>query len=289
MRSGLADARRPHRAGMADRSHRPQHSTGVPAIHLERHPNRRREKIRRHAAVSRGNMSSTIVATTAQEAQNFRPAARVQQALTANIERRTLRWLAARTPARISPDHLTALGFVSQLLAGLSYALARWHKYALVMATIFIVLNWFGDSLDGTLARFRQRQRPRYGFYVDHMCDTFGSVFLMCGLAASGYLHWQVAVGMLVAFLVLSIESYLTTYTLGKFRMSYALFGPTEIRILLMIGNIALIFRPHAHLMGHEFLLFDVGGVIAIGGMMGMAVVATVSHAARLYREERLS
>src|SRR5215469_10005026 len=219
----------------------------------------------------------------------FSNATRVQEAITAPYERRVLLWLAQRTPDAISIDHLTALGFAAQVMAGVFYALSRWNKYYLLLATFFIALNWLGDSLDGTLARYRNRLRPRYGFYVDHMADTFGGVFLMTGLALSGFLHWQVAAGMLVAFLVLSVESYLTTYTLGKFRMSYARFGPTEIRILLMIGNIALIFRPHAHLMGHEFLLFDVGGVVAIGGMMGMAVVATVSHAARLYREERLS
>jgi archaetidylinositol phosphate synthase len=219
----------------------------------------------------------------------FRNATRVQEAITAPVERKMLQWLAANTPESISVDHLTSLGFGAQILAGVCYALSRGNKYYLLLATFFIALNWLGDSLDGTLARYRKRLRPRYGFYVDHMADTFGGVFLMSGLALSGFLHWQVAVGMLVAFLVLSIESYLTTYTLGKFRMSYALFGPTEIRILLMIGNIALIFHPQAHLLGREFLLFDVGGVIAIAGMTGMAVVATTSHTARLYREERLS
>jgi len=219
----------------------------------------------------------------------FRNATRVQEAITARLERKVLLWLAAKTPESISVDHLTALGFGAQILASVFYALSRWNKYYLLFATFFIAINWLGDSLDGTLARYRNRLRPRYGFYVDHMADTFGAVFLMSGLALSGFLHWQVAAGMLVAFLVLSTESYLTTYTLGKFRMSYALFGPTEIRILLMIGNIALIFRPHAHLMGREFLLFDVGGVIAIAGMAGMVIVSTISHTARLYQEERLS
>jgi phosphatidylglycerophosphate synthase len=157
------------------------------------------------------------------------------------------------------------------------------------LATFFIAVNWLGDSLDGTLARYRQRLRPRYGFYVDHMADTFGAVFLMSGLAVSGFLHWQIAVGMLVAFLVLSVESYLTTYTIGKFCLSHGLFGPTEIRILLMIGNVALLYRPHAHLLGREFLLFDVGGAIAILGMGGMAAIATLRHTIQLYREERLS
>ena len=219
----------------------------------------------------------------------FRNAMRVQESITATVERRLLFWLARRTPNAISVDHLTALGFAAQILAGVFYALSRWNKYYLLFATLFIAVNWLGDSLDGTLARYRNRLRPRYGFYVDHMADTFGAAFLMCGLALSGFLHWQIAVGMLVGFLVLSIESYLATYTLGKFRMSYALFGPTEIRILLMIGNIALIFRPHVHRMGRDFLLFDVGGVIAIAGMTGMAVVATIGHTVRLYREERVS
>ncbi len=219
---------------------------------------------------------------------DFPNATRIQQAITAPVERKVLAWLAARTPGSISPDHLTALGFVAQILAGAAYALSRWNKYFLMLATFFIAMNWLGDSLDGTVARYRNRLRPRYGFYVDHMTDTFGGVFLMSGLAISGFLHWQIAIGMLVGFLVLSVESYLTTYTVGKFRMSYALFGPTEIRILLMIGNVALIFRPYAHLAGHKFLLFDVGGSIAILGMTMMAVVATGIHTAQLYQEERL-
>jgi len=230
-------------------------------------------------------MSSTISMTTA---SGFRNATRVQEALTAGVERKVLLWLAERTPQWVSPDHLTGLGFAAQFLAGASYALARWNKTGLLLATFFIALNWLGDSLDGTLARFRQRLRPRYGFYVDHMADSFGAVFLISGLALSRYLHWQVAAGMLVAFLVLSVESYLTSYTLGRFPMSHAFFGPTEIRILLMTGNIALIFRPHAHLFGRQFLLFDTGGAIAIVGMLSMAVVATVRHTAALYREERL-
>jgi phosphatidylglycerophosphate synthase len=237
--------------------------------------------------MSGGNMSSTLISSTP-EAPNFRSAPRIQEAVTAKIERKALLWLAIRVPEEISPDHLTALGFAAQFLAGASYAFARWNKYALVLATFFIALNWLGDSLDGTLARFRQRLRPRYGFYVDHMCDTFGAVFLMCGLAVSGYLHWQIAVGMLIAFLVLSVESYLTTYALGRFNMSHGLFGPTEIRILLALGNITLIFHPFAHLFGRRFLLFDVGGVIAIAGMASMAVVASVRHTVALFNEERL-
>lgn len=233
-------------------------------------------------------MAATMGVRSAIDSE-FRTAARLQQSITAGVEKKILRWMAERTPTWVSPDHLTTLGLGAQFLAGAAYALARWNKHFLLLATFFIALNWVGDSLDGTVARFRDQQRPRYGFYVDHMVDTFGAVFLMGGLALSGFLHWQIAVGMLVAFLVLSTESYLAAYTLGKFRMSYALFGPTEIRILLMIGNLALLRWPRGHLMGRTFPLFDIGGVIGVAGMLIMALVATAVHTAQLYREERIS
>lgn len=218
----------------------------------------------------------------------FRTAPRLQQALTAGMERKALGWLARRTPACINSDHLTWLGFAAQFLAGIAYALARWNKYALLLVNVFLALNWLGDSLDGTLARVRNHLRPRYGFYVDHISDTFGAAFLMSGLACSGYLHWQVAFGMLIAFLVLSVETYLATYTVGKFRLSHGPFGPTEIRLLLAIGNLALLFRPFTHLLGKPVLVFDLGGVIAIAGMLAMAVFSTVRHTLELYRQEPL-
>src|SRR5207253_10131753 len=114
-----------------------------------------------------------------------------------------------------------------------------------------------GDSLDGTLARVRHQQRPRYGFYVDHIVDVFGAVALMTGLGCSGLVHWAVAAAMLVGFLVLSAESYLATYTLGRFEMSQGLFGPTEIRILLILGTWKLLQSPYAAMFGHRLLLFD--------------------------------
>ncbi len=216
----------------------------------------------------------------------FISAPRIHSALTAGVEKRALIWMAQRTPMAIGPDHLTAMGFVSQLLAGMAYAMASRHAGALWLANLFIFLNWWGDSLDGTLARIRNRQRPRYGFYVDHMADTFGALALMAGLACSGYMHWQLAAGMLAGFYVLSIESYLATYTIGQFHLSHGRFGPTEIRILLMVGNTVLTIRPYVHLAGRTFRLFDVGGAVAIAGMALMAVAATARHTISLYRAE---
>lgn len=221
-------------------------------------------------------------------AQTFVNAPRVHTAVTAGVEKRLLVWLARRTPAWIGPDHLTALGFAAQVLAGAAYALAARDARALWLVNLFLLLNWLGDSLDGTLARVRNQQRPRYGFYVDHMVDTFGALALMGGLAASGFVHAGIAVGMLVGYYVLATESYLATYTIGRFHLSHGLFGPTEIRILLAIGNAVLVWRPYAHLFGREFRLFDVGGVVAIAGMAVMAVAAAARHTAALYREETI-
>ena len=219
----------------------------------------------------------------------FKPARRINQALTASIEKRVLQWMACRAPRWLSSDQLTALGLAAQIGAGAAYALSRYNRHALLLVVLCIALNWFGDSMDGTLARVRCQSRPRYGFYVDHMVDIFGSVALMCGLGLSGFVHWQTAIAMLIAFLLLSGESYLATYTLSRFQLSQGFFGPTEIRILLIAGNIALLRSPYSTLFGHTMLLFDLGGTIAAVCMFATAIFLTARHTAELYREEPLS
>lgn len=220
--------------------------------------------------------------------REFRSARRVNASLTAAVEKRALTWMAERAPRWLTSDQLTALGLGAQIAAGICYALARFDRRALLLAIVCLALNWLGDSLDGTLARVRHHERPRYGFYVDHMVDVFGATALMCGLACSGLLHPAAAIAMLVAFLVLSAESYLATYTLSCFELSQGLFGPTEIRILLALGNLAALRNPYATLFGHTFLLFDLGGVIAAAAMLAMAIAVTVRHTAALYRQEPL-
>jgi archaetidylinositol phosphate synthase len=230
---------------------------------------------------------ATAVTTTKDEA-GFRTARRVNQSLTAAMEKRALQWMAERAPSWVSSDKLTVLGLSAQIGAGAFYALSCYDRRFLLLVILCVVLNWLGDSLDGTLARVRQQQRPRYGFYVDHMVDVIGTVALMCGLGFSGFLHWQVAIAMLVAFLVLSSESYLATYTLGCFQLSQGIFGPTEIRILLIVGNIALLRSPYSTLFGHTMLLFDLGGTIAAVCMFATAIFVTVRHTAELYKQEPL-
>jgi len=233
-------------------------------------------------------MATNRQAMTNGNAAEFRAARRVNRALTAATEKRVLEWMAERAPAWLSSDQLTLLGLGAQIGAGVFYALARLNRYALLGVIVCIVLNWLGDSMDGTLARVRRQQRPRYGFYVDHMVDVFGVTALMAGLGCSGLLHWQTAAAMLVAFLLLAAESYLATYTLGCFELSQGLFGPTEIRVLLIVGNVALLRSPYATVFGHTLLLFDLGGIIAVVSMFVLAIAIGIRHTTELYRQEPL-
>jgi archaetidylinositol phosphate synthase len=222
-------------------------------------------------------------------AGKFQSAKRDQSSLLAPLEKRALLWLAHRMPRWVNSDHLTLLGFLAMLATGASYWLARWNRSALVAAMVCLALNWFGDSLDGTLARVRNRQRPRYGFYVDHMTDSIGTAALLTGLAFSSFMSEWVGLGLLIAFLLMSIQSYLATYALGTFQLSFWKFSPTELRVLLVAGNLALLIRgPMARLAGHEFLLFDAGGIAGIAGMGAMLLVSSVRNTILLYRAEPL-
>lgn len=219
---------------------------------------------------------------------NFATARRVNRSLTASGEKRALEWIAARAPRWVTSDRLTALGLAAQVGAGVFYALSRYDRRTLLLVVLCIILNWLGDSLDGTLARVRRQQRPRYGFYVDHVVDIFGATALMIGLGWSGLLHAEIATAMLIAFLLLSAESYLATYTLGHFQLSQGVFGPTEIRILLIAGTLELLRSPYATAFGHRILLFDLGGAIAAIVMFAMVIVVAVRHTRELYRQEPL-
>jgi phosphatidylglycerophosphate synthase len=196
----------------------------------------------------------------------FREASRSLTSVLAPVEKRALEWIAMRLPRWVNSDHLTGLALGAMLLSGLSYLLARATSAGLLLAVAGLAVNWFGDSLDGTVARVRRHQRPRYGFYVDHVVDAAGAVFLLGGLGLSGYMSPIVAFALLVAYLLLHVETFLATYTLGTFTMSYFKIGPTELRILLAIGNFVLLVHPTATILGREYLLFDVCALLRSAG-----------------------
>ena len=158
-----------------------------------------------------------------------------------------------------------------------------------MLVVVCLAVNWFGDSLDGTLARVRGHQRPRYGFYVDHVVDAVGAVFLFGGMGLSGYMSPLVSLVLLVAYLLLMVETFLATHTLGTFKMSHFMIGPTELRVLLAIGNA----RPAGPSDGRacsatQYRLFDVGGVIAACSMVFTLAIAAVTNTRALYAAEPL-
>jgi archaetidylinositol phosphate synthase len=202
------------------------------------------------------------------------------------VERRVLLWLAHRLPSRVNSDHLTALGLLSMLFVGVCFAMSPEAPAALWGVVIFLGLNWFGDSLDGTLARVRGHQRPRFGFYVDHILDTFGALFVLGGLAISGHMTPIVAASFLIAYYVLSIEIYLATYCAGRFQMSFWGWGPTELRILLAIGALMLLVKPIVTIFGVPMRLFDVGGIVGAVGLVVTAIISAIGNTRRLYAAE---
>ena len=218
----------------------------------------------------------------------FKNAVRLQQSVLTRVERKCLAWLAKKMPDCVNSDHLTLLGFAAMFAAGLCYWAARWWPGALLLVNLMLAVNWFGDSLDGTLARARNKLRPRYGFYGDHVVDAFGILFLMCGLAASGYMSVTIALGVLSVYFLLSIDVYLATYALGTFKMSFYKVGPTELRILLAIGNIKAMMGPTVRVFGERHLFFDVGAVVAMFLLGVVVIVSAVGNTVTLYRAEKL-
>jgi archaetidylinositol phosphate synthase len=218
--------------------------------------------------------------------KTFQEALRVHKSILADAEKRLLIRIANKLPHWINSDHLTILGFFGMAFAGVSYWLSSFNKYWLILVVVSLFINWFGDSLDGTVARVRNKLRPRYGFYVDHIVDAFGILFLLGGLIFSNYISSAIGLVLLITYFLMSIEIYLATYTIGKFQISFGKWGPTELRILLAIGTLRLLHHAHVTIAGVKFLLFDVGGICAIIGILAVVIVSTIRNIKRLYIEE---
>ncbi|MDQ3171779.1 MAG: CDP-alcohol phosphatidyltransferase family protein [Acidobacteriota bacterium] len=218
----------------------------------------------------------------------FVSAIREHHSVLAAAEKRALIAIASRIPARINSDHLTGLGALAMAGAGAAFWIAPHWPPALALVVVFLGLNWFGDSLDGTLARVRRHERPRYGFYLDHVLDAAGILVLLTGLALSGFIGPVAMLAFLVAYYLLSIEVYLATHALGRFHMSFWGLGPTELRILLAIGTVKLFWGPDVTIMGYAMRMFDLGAWIGAAGLLVTAIVAAAKHTRELYLAEPL-
>jgi|SRR5438105_4112993 len=219
---------------------------------------------------------------------DFAEARRIATNPLVGMERRCLVWIASHLPQWVTSDGLTALALAAMAVTGISYARGREHPGALFLAVVGLAVNWFGDSLDGTLARVRRQPRPRYGFYVDHIVDCLGVLFVCVGLAWSGYMTPSIAMALLVAYYMLSIEIYLATYCLAVFRLSFCGVGPTELRLLLAAGTIALLSDPTVNVLGRHYRLFDIGGTVATAGIALAFLVSIARNTRSLYRAEPL-
>jgi archaetidylinositol phosphate synthase len=216
----------------------------------------------------------------------FREAGRVQESLLAPIEKRCLIWLAERMPRPINSDHLTALAAVSMLAAGLCY----WNGSpgALIAVVLLLAANWFGDSLDGTLARVRRHERPRYGYYVDHVLDVLSILFIFAGLVLGGHMSPLMGAGFLLAYYLVTVQITLAAHAVGTFCISFWKFGPTELRILLAAGTLRLLWSAEVTIAGSRHLLFDIGGAVAIAGLVVAFLVSAIVNTVMLYRAEPL-
>jgi archaetidylinositol phosphate synthase len=213
---------------------------------------------------------------------------REHRSLLAVVERRLLIAIATRLPAWVTSDQLTLLGLLSMVVAGLAFASLRLSWLNVGAFILALGANWFGDSLDGTLARVRCQPRPRYGYYVDHVIDLFGTAVLVGGMAASELMTPHVALVLLAAYFLVSAETFLAAHTVGVFRLSFAAIGPTELRILLAIGAVAVFLHPFSDIGGQRYLLLDVSGVIAAVGLVAAFLFSSLRNTRALYRAEPL-
>jgi archaetidylinositol phosphate synthase len=218
----------------------------------------------------------------------YQEARREHKSLTAAAEKKLLVWIAERLPPWINADHLTSLGLLAFLAGGVCYWLCRRDHAWLHAVNACLVFNWLGDSLDGTVARVRQKLRPRYGFYIDHMVDALAALFLLLGLAYSTLITPAVAIALLVAYFFLTINMGYATHALGVFKISFGAMGGTEMRILLALANLAVLCWPQVEIGGRSVLLLDIFGIVATVAVAVTALRSTAQVAKRLYDLERL-
>jgi archaetidylinositol phosphate synthase len=212
---------------------------------------------------------------------------RVQTSLLAEPERRALLWIAPRLPGWVSPDMMTYLGLLAMAIVGLCYYLTRYSNIFLILASLGYVGNWLGDSLDGTLARVRNQQRPRYGYYLDHLVDAFGVAFMIFGLAYSGLISQPFVWTVLALFFIASINTYLATNSVKVFKISYFRVSTTEARVLLIIMNTILIWVKKVKIFGFTAYLLDlVAGLISLFLLVAI-IRSAVTNLRKLNKEER--
>jgi phosphatidylglycerophosphate synthase len=214
---------------------------------------------------------------------------RVNNILLGPLERPALKWLAARMPAWVTPDGLTGLGLAAAVVIFFGYTLTNLDRGFLWLASLGFFINWFGDSLDGSLARERGIERPRYGFFIDHTVDAFSEVLIFLGIGLSPYVNFDIACLALIGYMLLSVLVYITTYVNGVFRISYIRLGPTEMRMIAILANTLVFFvgNPMLHLPFGPLSFYNLVAIILTALFFGGFIVVTLVQAVELAKVDR--
>ena len=219
--------------------------------------------------------------------EKLKPHQRVNDILLGPLERPALKWLAAKMPAWVTPDILTGIGVFASVIIFVSYWLTNYDRNFLWLASFGFVLNWFGDSLDGNLARYRKIERPKYGYFIDHTVDAFSELLVGLGIGLSPYVRFDFALLALISYLLMSVLVYITTYVKGVFQISYSKIGPTEIRALIIIANTIIYFagNPSFEILGN-YRIYDIFALLIAVTLFIVFIVMTLKQAVEISRSE---
>jgi len=209
---------------------------------------------------------------------------RLNEGLWRPLERPALAWIVARLPAAVTPDHLTAIGIAGAFVAFAGYVLSARDPAFLWLANAGLAVNWFGDSLDGTLARYRRIERRRYGFFIDHSTDLLSEVLLALGLGLSSYVRFEVACLALIAYLLMAVLTFVQTVIKGTLQIAFAGIGPTEVRVGMIILNLLMLVLPSAPVvvLWAPLSIFDLIVLMTTAAAFGFFLIAFWREARRL-------
>ena len=221
------------------------------------------------------------------EMRDIKQHERVNEPLTAPIERPALQWLARHSPPWITPDVLTTLGVIGSVMCFAGYWLSSGSAWWLWFVNLGFIVNWYGDSLDGTLARYRKIERPKFGFYIDHTVDAVSEFLVIIGIGMSPYMRVDIAAFALIGYLLMSVHVYVRTAVEGVFKISYGIFGPTELRIIIMAVNVAIFFAQDFFTseVARGLMPFDIVGIVLAVALTAVFLVSSMQHAVRLAAE----
>jgi archaetidylinositol phosphate synthase len=220
-------------------------------------------------------------------AARFEPSNRIQTNILAGGERALLDRLCRVTPDWVTPDRLTAVGMLGALVSSIGYIASNWGSGFLFLASLGLLMNWLGDSLDGSLARHRKAERPRYGFYLDHSVDAISNLILVVGLGLSPYVRLDAALFLLASYYLLSMHVFLTSHVSGEFRLSFVYGGPTELRLLTIAFNLFMYIEGPFDLRfgGATVSLYTL--LVAFEGVVFLTIfISAVLHTARKLRRQ---